>query len=375
MLLISPNLLQLWDLGLARTNPKCLASTERQRFPDEESFEGFRVGPVSQPQMWGDELTFVLNVKTHVPSSYIYTINPNINDGTFKCLARFSLNILRPRLWHFNENFLVYSHKNPRGILIYYWKENISLQWFPSWKSFVEVSGRFSDTQTIAARASSTYDIDFYTIPQLSDYPLAKPGQITTIDNPTIYFSSFKKDFDAPHGHGVALRWVIPSTQVTRPFALHNGIQLPWEIIAKTMSGDFYIGEQNMEVYWAKMNAEDEHEICGWRTTIGRMRIVPAGNLLVDKFDQPASIEFPDGWRLLWWEDNDTESTVRYHLMDFASPEVCSPTWQGVIAHAQVKDGETKGPFPYYKYSFSLMGRTCFVGADGRGFRIVDYCT
>ena len=66
MLLISPSLLQLWDLGLARTEPKCLASTERQRFPDEESFEGFRVGPVSQPQMWGDELTFVLNVKTHV---------------------------------------------------------------------------------------------------------------------------------------------------------------------------------------------------------------------------------------------------------------------------------------------------------------------
>jgi hypothetical protein len=94
----------------------------------------------------------------------------------------------------------------------------------------------------------------------------------------------------------------------------------------------------------------------------------------IARHDVPYTCTFPDLWRALWWEDDETESIIKLQYCSKA-PDATSKeeAFLGVLTKVDLDDGDDESrPLTHSRYSFQpFLGRGCYVQKEG--IKVIDY--
>ncbi|KAH8834965.1 hypothetical protein DL96DRAFT_1572381, partial [Flagelloscypha sp. PMI_526] len=390
LLLTSPSIIQLWDLGVSELlKPRCLASCERALTPREERAraEGRELKEGEIVICLIDELDgkilFSLSLSSDSTrqadsfySMLMYTIEVETEQPTFECIGRFSSFSPKANTYGYDGDKIFFSCTDPNDrvmIGVHYWKEDITFQWYSNWSHIHDVE-LIPESNLVVCVTTHHTEVDCYKCPQLSDHPNAKAGQVYTIDNGGLYFWTWERELEAIGDfHSVATVSCVPWS--TRDTAESKGNRR-WESILRLKEQREVVFLEQVWRLFHSVNPDEVDLPTWWAPSITRTVRIPSSHFPLEKHDSLFSMTVNDTVTVLWWEDAKTESTMRIYVLGTGSDQKPNKdAFHGFLEKIELdEEHEGFGPLNYNRCCFSpLLGRMCLVNSDGKGFKVKQY--
>ncbi|KAH8834981.1 hypothetical protein DL96DRAFT_17815 [Flagelloscypha sp. PMI_526] len=146
---------------------------------------------------------------------------------------------------------------------------------------------------------------------------------------------------------------------------------MEWETIVKLADQRVVIIDQSMN--FPTLASPGADIPTSWAPVVTRTCEFDQNELVAGRQDIPYSIIFQDGWRMMWWENFDTEDVLRFHLHDLNEPVPKTTSFSGILAQSRPEDkGKSLLCHSFYSVS-AILGRGIYVSEDRTEFYVLDY--
>ncbi|KAH8835976.1 hypothetical protein DL96DRAFT_102166 [Flagelloscypha sp. PMI_526] len=389
LLVTSPSIIQLWDLGVAEPSVSCLATCRRVDTPREEKgdADGNKIKEaelvIMRIEVVDGKFLFALSLScqpNRTPESYnsmlMYTIDAGAETPTFECVGRFSSFAPKANTYCFYGDKIVFFFRDAaenQYLGVHYWKEDITFQWRSGWPSVYDVE-LLEEANYVVSVTNNMNEVDVFACPRLSDYPNATRGQVYTIENNGLYFWSWESDLKAL-GERDFVAPIISSPMYAQGTEFPLSSRL-WESVVKLKDEETLVV---VDQAWKLCHSPnpDSDLPTWWAPRVTQLTRLPAEKLAVGTQDALWALSL-DGNRVMWWEDVETEAILRFYVIgsetlrlgrSFGDASGVLETFPG-----KERKGDEKGPLNFTQYAFTpLLGRAVFVSGKN-GFRVVEYC-
>ncbi|KAH8834979.1 hypothetical protein DL96DRAFT_17765 [Flagelloscypha sp. PMI_526] len=239
------------------------------------------------------------------PFAQLYAINPSASCPYFQCLGSFASPASDVDMFGFSGERLLYLSRDQEDrqfLGVYYCKEELAVQW--SSGSIVYDDLDILDDMVIATPTTMN-EVDAFRLPNPSDHPDYKAGDVLVIENPSLYFISWQRDLDLLG----TVRSIMPASFASNSFLQDGPSPRPyrWESIVRTTSDRVFVVDQIMRPYPGTTTINLSTY---WAPDIMRVTAFDQTQFPIGRWDSPYSITSEDGWRMMWWE-NDDETKIR----------------------------------------------------------------
>ncbi|KAH8834995.1 hypothetical protein DL96DRAFT_1572493 [Flagelloscypha sp. PMI_526] len=266
-------------------------------------------------------------------SALLYSINPEATSPEFHCNGRFSSLASKTTIYGFVGDKVIFSSLNSQNqqyIGVWYWKQDITFIWDSGWPTVYDVNF-LEDINLLVSTTMGFDEVDCYHCPTLSEHPNARSGQVNEIENKELYYCPWGSELTAL-GERLFITPIAPTPAAFPEYPLKSQKPYRWEWLMKLkapeesaneFSGNVILFDQVWIEKWGSSQSEFP---VWWAPKIVKSTEIPASQIGTGKLDLPYSLSMgePREWRIMWWEDAESERILRYQYCFSYLP--CLPT-------------------------------------------------